>query len=191
MAVSTAPGQTAFTRIPFSASSSAATRVSPTMACLVAAYAPTYAIPVSPVKDAVFTIVPPCGLGDLGREGLDPEEHSDLVDLHDLHELRQRGVDERVEAQDAGVVDQPVDPPVRGLRGGDRRRPVGLLAHVQVDVVRADLLGELLPLVVEHVGDDHARALRREEPRLLFALPARGAGDEDDPPVQLAHALTP
>lgn len=57
--------------------------------------------------------------------------------------------------------------------------------------MRADLLGERLPLVVEHVRDDHPRALRHEEPRLLLALPARRARDEDDPPVQLSHALTP
>lgn len=37
MGVSIAPGQTAFTRTPFAASSSAATRVSPRTACLEAA----------------------------------------------------------------------------------------------------------------------------------------------------------
>jgi len=42
-------------------------------------------------------------------DGLDTEEAADLVDPHDLHELVEGGVDEGVEAQDAGVVDQSVD----------------------------------------------------------------------------------
>ena len=85
-----APGHTAFTRIFFAASSRAATRVSPTIACLVAAYAPTYAMPVSArVRGGVDDRAAAGGL-DLGRDGLDPEEGSHLVDLHDLLELLQR-----------------------------------------------------------------------------------------------------
>lgn len=88
------------------------------MACLVAVYVPTAAIPVSAVYEAVLTIVPRRPRRS-PRDGLDAEEAADLVDLHDLEELVQRGVDEGVEAQDARVVDQPVDPPVRALHGGD------------------------------------------------------------------------
>lgn len=49
----------AFTRIRRAASSSAATRVSPSTACLVTAYAPTAAMPVRPVQEAVLTRDPP------------------------------------------------------------------------------------------------------------------------------------
>ena len=76
MAVSMAPGQMALTRIFLAASSRAATRVSPTIACLVAVYAPTYAMPVTPVYEAVFTIVPPPAASISGRDGLDAEEGS-------------------------------------------------------------------------------------------------------------------
>lgn len=54
-------------------------------------------------------------------------------------------------------------------------------------VERADLLGEGLPLVVEDVGDDDLRPLGPEQPDLLLALAARGACDEDDTSVELAH----
>lgn len=74
MAVSIAPGQTALTRIPLPASSSAATRVSPTMACLVAAYAPIQAMPVIPAYEAVFTIVPPPAASISGATVLMPRK---------------------------------------------------------------------------------------------------------------------
>ncbi len=80
---------------------------------------------------------------------------------------------------------------VRVLGGGDGGLPVVLPAHVEMDVPRADLLGEGLALVVEDVGDDHPCALGGEQPGLLLALAARGAGDDDDPSVELAHVRPP
>ncbi len=133
---------------------------------------------------------------DLGGDGTHPEERAGQIDPDHLLELRERGVQQLVEAQDARVVDEPVDLPEGALGGGHGGGPVRLTAHVEPDGqggVRAQLLVQLLcqrrRLVVQHVGDDDPRPFPREEPRLLLALPARRPGDEDDPPVQLAHVL--
>ncbi len=72
--VSTAPGHMALTRIPFAASSTAATLVSPSTACLVAAYAPTNAMPVSPVYEEVLTMVPPPAASISGATFLMPRK---------------------------------------------------------------------------------------------------------------------
>src|SRR3954465_12279611 len=130
-------------------------------------------------------------VGQDRRHGPDAEEAADLVDVHDLHELVEGGVEKGVEAQDAGVVDEPVDPAVLLDDGLYRPPPVGLLTHIQVDVQRPDLLGERLALLVQHIAHDDLGALLPEQPGLLLALPARRAGDEDDTSVQLAHAVTP
>lgn len=131
---------------------------------------------------------------DLGRDGAYPEEGAGHVDPHHLLELGQRGVDQLVEAQDARVVDEPVDLPEGVLGHGDGGGPVLLAPDVQPDEpgdtlpeLLTQLLGQRLPLLDQHIGDDDPCALGREEPRLLLALPARRPGDQDDPPVQLAH----
>ncbi|CAM5461168.1 hypothetical protein SPURM210S_07378 [Streptomyces purpurascens] len=76
------------------------------------------------------------------------------------------------------------------LGGGDGGLPVVLPAHVEMDVPGADLLREGLALVVQDVRDDDPRPLGPEQPGLLLALAARGAGDDDDPSVELARGLT-
>ena len=142
---------------------------------------------------AVFTTVPAAGRPDPGQAHAQPQEDADLVHRHDLHVLLERGLLDLVEAQDAGVVDQTVELAELGLgevRGGG---PLRLVGHVQPDEARRvpDLLGDLRPEVLQHVGDHHVRALGREQPRLLGSLTARGAGDQHHAPVQLAHRPSP
>src|SRR2546421_377983 len=57
--VSIGAGHTALTRMPRRASSTAAVRVRPTTACLLAEYGPSVGDARSPATDAVFTIAPP------------------------------------------------------------------------------------------------------------------------------------
>ena len=59
MAVSMLPGQTALTRMPRSANSSAATRVSAETPALEATYAPSPAVGSTPLSEEMFTIAPP------------------------------------------------------------------------------------------------------------------------------------
>src|SRR5579862_3148473 len=59
IAVSITAGHTAFTRIPAFAHSSAAVRVNPITACLLAIYAEAPAAPISPATDDMFTMAPP------------------------------------------------------------------------------------------------------------------------------------
>ena len=56
--VSTGPGETMLTRIPDSAASSAADFVSPSTACLLAAYTDAPAAPVCPYVEDMFTMLP-------------------------------------------------------------------------------------------------------------------------------------
>ena len=57
--MSVKPGHTAFTRTPARAPSSAAVRVSPTTACLLAEYAACIGKALSPATLATLTITPP------------------------------------------------------------------------------------------------------------------------------------
>src|SRR6185369_9805630 len=78
------------------------------------------------------------------------------------------------------------------LRGGAQRAlPLVLAAHVEVHEDRgvADVLGDLLALLVEDVGDDDLRALAREEPRLGLPLAACASGDDGDLAVQPTHSV--
>jgi hypothetical protein len=54
---------------------------------------------------------------------------------------------------------------------------------VGVAPVLAELGGEALALLVEDVGEDHARAFEAEAPRVRCAHPSGRARDEGDPSV--------
>ena len=70
----------------------------------------------------------------------------------------------------------------------DRGDPVVVARDVEVAVHRgvADLGRDRGALVVEHVAEEHPRALGGEQPRLGRALTARGTGDERDLAVEPA-----
>src|SRR5450432_2163497 len=59
IAVSITAGQTALTRMPLRAVSSAADLVKPITACLLATYVAAAAAPIRPATDDMFTIAPP------------------------------------------------------------------------------------------------------------------------------------
>ena len=71
------------------------------------------------------------------------------------------------------------------MRGSDvrgQRLPLGRLGDVEMAVLdrRAEPGGQRLALAVEHVGGDHDGTLGGERLGLGGALPAGGAGDDDD-----------
>ena len=79
------------------------------------------------------------------------------------------------EVEDAGVVHQDRDRPEALLGVGDRGDPLVLGRDVEVAVGGgvAEVGGDGLALVVEHVGEEHLGALGHEAARLGLALPAR------------------
>ena len=122
------------------------------------------------------------GARERGGDGLHAEHRPGHVDVHHAAEVVELELGEVGEVDDARVVDEHVDAAELGLGLGDELAPRRLVDDVEVPVARgvADLLGDLLALDVEHVGEHDARALGREGPRLGLALPARGAADHDD-----------
>ena len=84
--------------------------------------------------------------------------------------------------QDPGVVHEDVEPAVALLDVGDGVGPGLLVGDVEVPVPGglAELVGELLALVVEDVAEQHLRALGHEPPRGRGALAPRGTGDDGD-----------
>ena len=69
--------------------------------------------------------------------------------------------------------------------------PLRGVGHVVLHERAADLGRGLRALVGEHVGDEDRRTLVGEQPRLGRALPARAAGDDRHPPVELPHRRLP
>ena len=80
---------------------------------------------------------------------------SDPLDLRGKVALITGGAQGQGAAEDAGVVHQRVEPAVTGDDVGDDRAPLLVRAHVEVDVVAADLRGELLARAVDDVGQHH------------------------------------
>ena len=60
-----------------------------------------------------------------------------------------------------------------------------------VDGVVADVLGDGLALLVEHVAEDDLRALFDEHPHLGLTLAACPTGDDRHLAVELAHLVSP
>ena len=126
------------------------------------------------------------------RAVLAAEEDAGRVDRHDpLPALGAVRVGLRAAAQ-PGVVDQRVEPAVPLQRRRDQRLPIRLRAHVGMHVqrlaaVRADLGRDLLAELVRDVGQDHARALAGEQPRLGRAHPRRGPRDDGGLALEASH----
>ena len=100
-------------------------------------------------------------------DALDAEPRADDVDVEDAAELLLRHVRDRGVAQDPGVVDEDVELAESLHSGRHGVGPVGRAGHVVVDVaadVGAQLVGDELSLVVEHVADDDPRPLGGEDP---------------------------
>ena len=123
---------------------------------------------------------------------MDAEERADLVDLDDLPVCIGRRVYDRTRhRRDAGVAHEDVEPAEPVDRGRDRGGPVVLAGHVEVAVHTgvAELARYGMPLLVEHVAENDARASFRQEPCLGRALAAGGARHQRNLPVErvLAH----
>ena len=101
----------------------------------------------------------------------------ELVHLEDPADGLDRGVGDRGQMQDRGVVDEDVD--VTG-RPSTSACPVVLLRHVAVHVARriAELGRRLLAPFVEDVGEHDGRPLADEPlPRSRRPIRARRSGD--------------
>src|SRR5205085_3480353 len=96
-----------------------------------------------------------------------PEEAADLIDVDDGHVVGQCRVDDGGRAQDGGVVHEHLEVAELGS-GGDGSRPVGFLGDVDVDVDggTADVGGDLLALVVQHIADDDGSPFAGEQASL-------------------------
>ena len=133
--------------------------------------------PTRPDTDDKLTIEPPC-LRSSGIAYLQPRKvPSRLTDEHAPPggEVELLDVAER---DDAGGIDQPVEPAVLALDVGGDALPVGLRGHVErrVDAGAARSLAIAVPPARFHRGRHGA------------ADGAAGAGDEDDLVVEIGHS---
>jgi hypothetical protein len=87
--------------------------------------------------------------------------------------------------RDARVVDEPVDAAVLLLEPGAELLPVPRLRDIHPAIL--DSGRERRRLVVE-IGRDHERAFARERSRLGRSLASCSARDDDDFPLDAAHA---
>jgi len=108
------------------------------------------------------------------------EQAAHLVDIDHPHVVLEGDLRDRRHVNDAGVVQQYVDPTKTVQRLRDEARPAVLLAHVVVEVDRdvSQRRGDGLAGVVEDVAEHDLGPFRREEPGRRLALTARRAGDE-------------
>ena len=192
--MSIAPGHIALTRIPLAASSIAATRVSPTMAALVAAYEPTHGhARQRHVRGGVDDRAAARRL-DLGRDRSIPRNAPTWLTWTTCWNSSSGVLTSSLKRRMPALLTSPSIVPKASFAAATAAAQSSsrltsrwtyrgrLLAH---------LLGHGPALLVQHVREDHLRALGGEEPRLLLALPARRARDDDDASVQLAHVRTP
>ena len=122
------------------------------------------------------------------------EEATDLIDVDHREVVVEGHLRQWGELEDACVVDEHRDRAERALGLHDRGRPVGLGRDVEVHVAGGvtELVGDLLPPVVEHVTEHDACAFLGEQPRFRLALTTCCAGDDGDLPVESSHhRLTP
>ena len=113
-------------------------------------------------------------------DGLHAEEHAGLVDLGDPAVLLERGVEHLQHPEDAGVVDQHVDVAELLAAGVDDGGPVRFAGHVvmAVDGRVAEVLGDGLALLVEHVAEDDLGAFGDEQPGFGFSLTSGRSADQ-------------
>jgi hypothetical protein len=151
-----------FTRIPKGASSMAATFVIPRTANLLAEYAIVAGEPAMPSMEEMFTIDARAAVVIAGIA--DPEEDAELVHADDPQVFPGRGVNDRRQGRDTGIVHEHVEG-AEGLHDVVHACCPGLfVGHVEVDVSRAgpQLLGEHLSFGIEHVGDRDLGAVLHE-----------------------------
>ncbi|GAC1477811.1 MAG: hypothetical protein NVS2B11_00830 [Acetobacteraceae bacterium] len=121
------------------------------------------------------------------------------VDRHHLVPKRRLGVEQRLAGAHDGVVDQDVDPAIRGHHLPEQplhRSRVGDVAGEEAGPASlggdhgADRLAAL-DHRLGHVGDDHLRALCGEQARNGAADTGRTAGHDRDLAVEPGHAGGP
>ena len=136
----------------------------------------------------MLTILPPPRCAHHGHDRPAGEEHRRDVDVHHLAPLVERDLLERAHLErgvEAGVVDEDVDRAAALDDLVDQPLHVGLVRDVggDADAVR-ERRGRLLGAV--QVGDDDARALRRQALGDRAADALRRAGDDRDLAVEAA-----
>ena len=132
-----------------------------------------------------------CGHGRNGVLGAE----DDTVDA-DRHDLAVVGLGQRfgiAEFDDAGIVDEDVEPPMARHDIGNERFPCGFAGDVEVLVfgIGAELSGEGAAACVVNVGKDHPRTFCHEQPRIRRTEALGRAGDDGDFAFQTVHVLTP
>ena len=122
------------------------------------------------------------GLAHFRNDGFRAQENPLAVDVHDLVPKFLGGLLHRFGAVDAGVVDQDVQLAEPLHRGSHHVLPVGLAGHVQAQeqalaALLVDFRLHLPPFVLQHVGDDHPRALGGEQAGFHGSLAPGAAAD--------------
>jgi hypothetical protein len=125
-----------------------------------------------------------------GRQGeLGAEEDTGQIDRAQAVPFRERRRLDVLAEEQPGIVDQDVELLPAAERRVDRRMPVGLAGHVEMDVERrlAQPSRRLAAALVEHVADRHLGAGLHHEPRGLGADAARRAGNQRHLAVEPVH----
>ena len=98
--------------------------------------------------------------------------------------------------EQAGIVDEDVEPAPPRDRGADRTVPVFFAGNIEVvkdrcRVAPADLAGGFPSALVENVADDNPRSRLDHQPRGFCADAARRARDQGDLAVEPVHHCPP
>ena len=117
------------------------------------------------------------------------------MDLDDLPEIVEAHLREALVAQDAGIVDEDVDPVPQPGDDCDHRPHAGLVGH-QAGMASASppsaaiSAGDQLGRFLRQVVDDHPRTLRGKVERMGAAEPAARPGDDRNTSLK-PHLITP
>ncbi len=120
----------------------------------------------------------------------DAEEGTDLVHVDHALVVGEARMRDRRGMQDRRVVHQHIQR-THGLGRGHRDLPLAFLAHVQALEARgvAQLRRERPPRLLEHVRDQHTRALAHKDAHSGGTHAARTAGDQCNLAGQPAHVV--
>ena len=152
-----------------------------------------YFVARSPAPDEMLTIEPPPAAIIGSITDADAEEHADLVDGDDPLVVGDGVVDDRDAWPMPALLTSTSSPPKRSTPCATTASHASSSDDVVADERHAvaELGGERLAQLGEHVGDDDLGALGREQAHLGLALPPRATGHDRHLAVQPTHADPP